>query len=131
MLKEDQVFERLSLMKRLFAGVLILTMMAFLAGCGGPEGQRGRAGKGAGRSDVTDAALKTYVPPGDLDEYYLFYSGGHSGQIFVSGVPSMRHICTIPVFFNIIVRINIDLNLKIAPMGSPCFIKFSRQAIDS
>ncbi len=92
------MFERLSLMKRLFVGVLILTMLAFLAGCGGPEGQRGRAGKGAGRSDVTDAALKTYVPPGDLDEYYLFYSGGHSGQIFVAGVPSMRHISTIPVF---------------------------------
>ena len=34
----------------------------------------------------------------DLDEYYLFYSGGHSGQIFVSGIPSMRHIATIPVF---------------------------------
>ncbi|MCP4655680.1 MAG: Sec-dependent nitrous-oxide reductase, partial [bacterium] len=36
--------------------------------------------------------------PGDLDEYYLFYSGGHSGQIFVAGIPSMRHIATIPVF---------------------------------
>jgi nitrous-oxide reductase len=42
--------------------------------------------------------LATYVAPGDLDEYYLFYSGGHSGQIFVAGVPSMRHIATIPVF---------------------------------
>ena len=48
--------------------------------------------------DVRDAALATYVKPGDLDEYYLFYSGGHSGQVFVAGVPSMRHIATIPVF---------------------------------
>lgn len=48
--------------------------------------------------DVQNAALATYVKPGDLDEYYLFYSGGHSGQIFVAGVPSMRHIATIPVF---------------------------------
>ena len=92
------MFERLSLMKRLFTSVLILTMLVLLAGCGEPEGERGRTSKGAGRSDVTDAALKTYVPPGDLDEYYLFYSGGHSGQVFVAGVPSMRHICTIPVF---------------------------------
>jgi nitrous-oxide reductase len=38
------------------------------------------------------------VNPGDLDEYYLFYSGGHSGQIYVAGLPSMRHISTIPVF---------------------------------
>ena len=44
------------------------------------------------------AAVATYVPPGQLDEYYLFYSGGHSGQIFVAGIPSMRHIATIPVF---------------------------------
>lgn len=48
--------------------------------------------------DVVDAALKTYVPPGQLDEYYLFASGGHSGQLFVFGVPSMRRIRTIPVF---------------------------------
>ena len=44
------------------------------------------------------AAQKTYVAPGDLDEYYLFSSGGHSGQVYVYGVPSMRHISTIPVF---------------------------------
>ena len=49
-------------------------------------------------SELTNAALATYVAPGDLDEYYLFYSGGHSGQVFVAGVPSMRHIATIPVF---------------------------------
>ncbi|MCP4580507.1 MAG: Sec-dependent nitrous-oxide reductase [candidate division Zixibacteria bacterium] len=78
-------------------GILLIALFVFQTGCGGPEGE-GRGGRGAGRSDVTDAALKTYVPPGDLDEYYLFYSGGHSGQVFVSGVPSMRHICTIPVF---------------------------------
>ncbi|NIM01927.1 MAG: Sec-dependent nitrous-oxide reductase, partial [Acidobacteria bacterium] len=71
-----------------------------LSGCASePPGRGGRGARGAGGgSDVTDAALATYVPPGDLDEYYLFYSGGHSGQIFVSGIPSMRHIATIPVF---------------------------------
>jgi nitrous-oxide reductase len=68
-----------------------------LAACGGvtPEapGQRPMA-----TGDVQAAAARTYVKPGDLDEYYLFYSGGHSGQVFVAGVPSMRHIATIPVF---------------------------------
>ena len=48
--------------------------------------------------DVAQAAMATYVAPGDLDEYYMFYSGGQSGNIFVAGVPSMRHIATIPVF---------------------------------
>ncbi|MCF6092451.1 Sec-dependent nitrous-oxide reductase [Microaerobacter geothermalis] len=44
------------------------------------------------------AAEKTYVPPGQLDEYYIFASGGHSGNLYVYGVPSMRRIRTIPVF---------------------------------
>ena len=43
-------------------------------------------------------AAATYVAPGEKDEYYLFYSGGHSGQVFVAGIPSLRHIATIPVF---------------------------------
>ncbi len=49
-------------------------------------------------SDAAAAAQKVYVAPGDLDEYYMFASGGHSGQVYVYGVPSMRHLVTIPVF---------------------------------
>ncbi len=52
----------------------------------------------AGDRETVDAAVATYVAPGQKDEYYLFYSGGHSGQVFVAGIPSMRHIATIPVF---------------------------------
>ena len=47
---------------------------------------------------AAEAATTTYVAPGDLDEYYIFYSGGHSGNVYVGGVPSMRHLATIPVF---------------------------------
>lgn len=46
---------------------------------------------------MTDAE-KVYVPFGKQDEYYLFASGGHSGQLYVYGVPSMRRIRTVPVF---------------------------------
>ena len=71
--------------------------VSLLAACGErtPDvpGQRTMA-----TGDVQQAALATYVKPGDMDEYYLFYSGGHSGQVFIAGVPSMRHIATIPVF---------------------------------
>jgi nitrous-oxide reductase len=80
-------------------GVAALAVVLLAGGCAKDEGRgRGTPGGGAGRSEVMEAALQTYVAPGDLDEYYLFYSGGHGGQIFVAGVPSMRHICTIPVF---------------------------------
>jgi nitrous-oxide reductase len=47
--------------------------------------------------DVT-AALKTYLPSGEHDSYVIFASGGHSGQVHVIGVPSMRLLKTIGVF---------------------------------
>ncbi len=50
------------------------------------------------RADGESPAEQSYVAPGDFDDYYLFYSGGHSGNVFVAGIPSMRHIVTIPVF---------------------------------
>jgi nitrous-oxide reductase len=69
------------------AGALAVWIAAQLPGCAGTTG-------GAGRS----AAEKVYVKPGEHDPYYAFLSGGHSGQVFVYGIPSCRYITTIPVF---------------------------------
>lgn len=44
------------------------------------------------------AAAKTYTPSGKKDEFVIFSSGGHSGQVHVIGVPSMRLLRTIAVF---------------------------------
>ena len=52
---------------------------------------------GCGAGGQTPAA-KVYVKPGEYDTHYAFLSGGHSGQVFVYGLPSCRHITTIPVF---------------------------------
>ena len=79
-------------------GVLgALVVAGVLAGRCAPSGPKGKKAA-TGTSDISVAAQKTFVAPGDLDEYYLFSSGGHSGQIYVYGVPSMRHLSTIPVF---------------------------------
>ena len=48
--------------------------------------------------DDIEAAVKTYHPSGMHDEYIMFSSGGHSGQIHVVGIPSMRLLKTIAVF---------------------------------
>ena len=55
------------------------------------------AERGLTEDDVT-AALKTYMPSGSIDEYIMFASGGHSGQLLVIGMPSMRLIKVIGVF---------------------------------
>jgi nitrous-oxide reductase len=44
------------------------------------------------------AAAKTYMPSGRKDDYLMFASGGHSGQVFVIGIPSMRLLREIGVF---------------------------------
>jgi nitrous-oxide reductase len=64
----------------LFAGAMKLSGCASTAG-----------GKGT-------AADKIYVKPGEHDAYYAFLSGGHHGNVYVYGIPSCRHITTIPVF---------------------------------
>ncbi|WP_370521758.1 hypothetical protein [Virgibacillus sp. MSP4-1] len=51
----------------------------------------------ANNQDATNAE-KVYVPPGEHDDYYMMASGGHSGQLFVYGLPSMRLIRQVPVF---------------------------------
>src|SRR5262245_54322646 len=76
-----------------WAGAAALGLITWGANACAPQTARR-----TGATDTAAAAQKTYVAPGDLDEYYMFSSGGHSGQVFVYGLPSMRHLVTIPVF---------------------------------
>ena len=87
---------------------------ALALGCGEGSGGRGALEPAAGtgtsatvaqlmqargliEADVA-AALKTYVPTGKKDDYYIFSSGGQSGQVIVLGIPSMRILKYIAVF---------------------------------
>ena len=75
----------------LVGSIAFLAAAFLMTGCDGKKAS-------TAKNDRETNASATYVAPGEKDEYYLFYSGGHSGQIYVSGIPSMRHISTIPVF---------------------------------
>ncbi len=77
-----------SLTKAIAGMVLIFGAGALLYGCPGEPGVLG----------TEEAAQKTYVPPGEHDEYYAFLSGGYSGQLSVFGLPSGRKLNNIPVF---------------------------------
>jgi len=43
-------------------------------------------------------ALQQYVAPGKHDDYVMFASGGHSGQVLAIGMPSMRILKVIAAF---------------------------------
>ena len=70
-----------------------------LAGAGGATGLGGAVmTRESWAAAVKDAKNKVHVAPGELDEYYGFWSGGHQGEVRVLGVPSMRELMRIPVF---------------------------------
>lgn len=79
------------------AAALIVACHAGNKGAAGESVQSLMQARGLTEADVT-AALKTYVPPGKTDEFLLFASGGHSGDVIVVGVPSMRILKYIAVF---------------------------------
>ena len=77
-------------MKRwLLVAALGLSALGIVLGCMATRGGAGARGTPASR---------VYVKPGEYDAYYAFLSGGHHGNIYVYGIPSCRHITTIPVF---------------------------------
>lgn len=84
----------------MFKKVSILTSMLLFSATSALSStdlQKVMKDRGLTERDVL-AAAKTYVPTGMKDEYYVFSSGGQSGQVIVYGVPSMRILKYIGVF---------------------------------
>jgi nitrous-oxide reductase len=79
----------------LVGGVLIGRLTGGLGGGGALAAVADARGMTAAEAE---GALKAFTPPGKYDEYILVGSGGHSGNVHLVGVPSMRLLKTIPVF---------------------------------
>jgi len=97
-MKHDDQKEGVSRRALLGTGLTTATVAGASGLAGGGAAIMVAQSRPARADNVDEHSKKALVPPGKLDEYYGFWSGGHSGEVRIMGLPSMRELMRIPVF---------------------------------
>lgn len=88
--------------RRQFLGTAAVAGLAGIAACSdkgvASTGAASKAASGAAGSHDGAAAASIHLKPGELDTYYGLWSGGHTGDMRVLGLPSGRELLRIPCF---------------------------------
>ncbi|WP_041375337.1 TAT-dependent nitrous-oxide reductase [Polymorphum gilvum] len=71
------------------AKTAVVAGMGAVAFAGAQAMTGARAAEGGGKFELA---------PGELDEYYGFWSSGQTGELRIMGIPSMRELMRVPVF---------------------------------
>jgi nitrous-oxide reductase len=93
---QDEQERRTILSRRQLLGTTAIVAAAGAAGVGG--GLALNAGMVSSAVADEKGEQEAEVKPGELDEYYVFFSSGQTGEVRIVGAPSMREMMRIPVF---------------------------------
>ncbi len=80
---------------------LVVSRRGILGGAAGAAALAGLGAAGVVSTTAAHASVKggdATVEPGQLDDYYGFWSSGQAGEVRILGIPSMRELMRIPVF---------------------------------